>query len=341
MNATKPSHPSRTAIFLSAVVLLVVVALLVSPVAVAQRGGGGGGGHASPSHGGGGGGGGHYGGGGGHYGGYGHVGWGWGGWWGGGYGWGWGPYWGGWWGWGPTFVVQGMPDFVARNYGLVKADVSPEEAELWLDGVYVGRADDFDGYPDYLYLRPGTYSLEFKCPNYETLAVTVEARRGEMAKIDKKMKLLPGKKALDEFPKTREGMPYGRVFGPKAVPDVPERRDGGEGQAPRGDVMVAPRGTDGGSGSAGIEGGQMPPSRSASKRAKIAWKVTPPDAAVYLDDEYLGSGDELASLPRGTVASPGMRSVTVVRPGYRTKTFEVEAKTGETVTVEVVLERGK
>ena len=58
-----------------------------------------------------------------------------------------------------------------------------------------------------------------------------------------------------------------------------------------------------------------------------------------MDDEYLGSGDELAALPRGTVIEPGRRSVTIVRPGYRTKTLEVEARAGETVLVEVVLDR--
>ena len=41
------------------------------------------------------------------------------------------------------------------RYAVVKTDVSPEEAQVFLDGKYIGTADDFDGMPDYLYLGAG------------------------------------------------------------------------------------------------------------------------------------------------------------------------------------------
>lgn len=248
------------------------------------------------------------------------------GWWGPGW---WGPGWGSYWGWGSTFVVQSAPGFVRGRFGVVKTDVTPEEAELYLDGTFIGRSDDFDGYPDYLYLKPGSYSFEFRCPNYEPLQIGVDVVRGRVVRVDRKMKLLPGKSALDDFPNTREGMPLGRVFGPKATPVRPDTEPVQDGRA---SVEVEPPAPE----SRSVD--EMP-ARPASLRAKLAWKVEPADAAVYLDDEYLGSGDELAALPRGTVAAAGVRSVTILRPGYRTRSLEVEAKAGEVVTVEVRLER--
>src|SRR5437016_166954 len=76
----------------------------------------------------------------------------------GGGGWGYRPYWRsswwwGWpcydgWGWGPrVYVSSGGYRVATSHYAAVKTDVEPDEAEVWLDGKYVGTADDFDGYP--------------------------------------------------------------------------------------------------------------------------------------------------------------------------------------------------
>ncbi|MDL1950184.1 PEGA domain-containing protein, partial [Acidobacteria bacterium ACD] len=43
--------------------------------------------------------------------------------------------------------------------------------------------------------------------------------------------------------------------------------------------------------------------------------------------------------PRGLVVEPGKHTVTVVRPGFQGKTFEVESKPGVTQQVVVELEK--
>ena len=206
---------------------------------VVQRSGAGSGspGGRSGGHSGGSGGhysGGHYGGGhggyyhGGHY--YGHPGyghywygypgiyWGWNN-WGWGWGWGWAPYWSTWWWGGPwggssIYVSPGTVDVGVRNgrYAIVKTDVQPEEAEVYLDGKYIGSADDFDGIPDFLYLGTGKYHLEFKLPNYQTYATDLDVTRGQQIKIEEKLPLEQGKSALDAFPPESKGTPLGRVF---------------------------------------------------------------------------------------------------------------------------------
>ena len=79
--------------------------------------------------------------------------------------------------------------------------------------------------------------------------------------------------------------------------------------------------------------------RPAGNRARMRFKVTPEDAAVYVDDKYLGAGEDLAANPRGVVTDPGTHSITVTRPGYKSKTVDVTVRIGSPVDVVVVLEK--
>jgi hypothetical protein len=313
-------------------------------------------GHPAPAHPGGHYNGGHYNGGhyyGGHY--YGGHYWGYpGGWyspwywgwnsWGWGWGWGWAPYWSTWWWggpWGGTSIYV-APEAAADGssvrtdrYAVVKTDVTPEEAQVFLDDKYIGTAGDFDGFPDYLYLGPGTYHLEFKLPNYQTFATDLEVTRGQQLRVAQELKLEPGKSALDAFPPESKGTPLGRVF----------TKGGGAATG------AAPRGDDGWSDRDAAPSWREPadedrtdvrvaPAPRPSSRARINFRVTPDDAAVYMDDKYLGAADDLAANTRGVVADPGTHTITVTRPGYKSRTVEVTAHAGgQPVDVVVELEK--
>ena len=296
------------------------------------------GGHPAPPRGGHGGG--YYGG---HHGGYRpyYPYWGWAGWGGWGWGWGYAPYWSTWWWGGPwggtsIYVAPGSVDVGVRQgrYAVVKTDVEPEEAQVFLDGKYIGSADDFDGYPDFLYLGPGKYQLEFRIPNYMTFATELDVTAGQQLKIEEKLKLEPGKSALDAFPPESKGTPLGRVF-----------TKGGSASA-----EAAPRGDDGWSdGTAAPSWREAPdeertdvrvaPPPRPTNRGRIKFRVMPDDAAVYMDDKYLGAADDLAANARGIVAEPGTHTITVTRPGYKTKTVEVTARAGSPVDVVIELEK--
>ena len=79
--------------------------------------------------------------------------------------------------------------------------------------------------------------------------------------------------------------------------------------------------------------------RPAGNRARMRFKVTPEDAAVYVDDKYLGAGEDLAANPRGVVTDPGTHSITVTRPGYKSKTVDVTVRIGAPVDIVVELEK--
>jgi hypothetical protein len=79
--------------------------------------------------------------------------------------------------------------------------------------------------------------------------------------------------------------------------------------------------------------------RPASNHARMRFKVTPGDAAIYVDDKYLGAGEDLAANPRGVVTDPGTHTITVARPGYKTKTVDITVRIGAPVDVVVELEK--
>jgi len=286
-----------------------------------------------------------------------------------GWGWGWDPFYSSWWWGGPSVTIVtgddgegegsadesvGVPARTGR-YAIVKTDVSPEEAQVFLDGKYIGTADDFDGRPDYLYLGAGKYHLEFRLPGYQTLATDLDVSRGQRVRLDQKLKLEPGKSALDQFAPESKGTPLGRVFtkggseagGPEAEEEAPPAPRRALQRAPRDDgwsdrgMAPAPRQR---APEARMPEERMdvrpePLPRPAGNRARMRFKVTPEDAAVYVDDKYLGAGEDLAANPRGVVTDPGTHSITVTRPGYKSKTVGVTVRIGSPVDIVVELEK--
>lgn len=381
---------------LAAAALLVATSALASPGGPHGSTGHGstGGGHGSPSHG-------HVSGGHGHFsgghgqisGGHGHLspshgswhtgwhggghggwhsgwrwswGWGW-GWrdWGWGWGWGWGWAYPGYYGYGYGYGApygSGYAAYAPGEWGAVKTDVSPEEARVYLDGSYIGTADDFDGYPDFLYLKPGKYRLEFRLEGFETQSVDIDARPGVKLKLDNKLRKIPGAKQYGSY--DTPALPGGlqRFFGKEkdkttAINVQADRdadrdydseanasregdwRDRGHSEPPSDvDPESAPEPPSIEPPPAHSEADRRPGSFSRSK-ARIVFRVEPADAAVYVDDRFAGTGEELSSLTRGLQVPPGMHKIVVSRPGFGTESTQVDTSAGRSETVEITLDR--
>jgi hypothetical protein len=247
----------------------------------------------------------------------------------------------------------------ANQYARIDTDVEPETAEVYLDGTLIGQADDFDGFPDYLYLEAGKYRLEFRHPSYETVVKEFEVRAGQAVAVNDEMKLLPGIRKLQVVDPEDIGTPLGRVFGRPASQGTEPAGD----RTGRFDVEGGPdSGIDGVPVEIELDGVDedvrapeppAPPADAESWRTpgasegdaapasqgRFRFEVEPDDAAVYLDDRYVGTAEELGGLSRGLRVAPGKHTVTVVRPGYVTKTVEVEAKPGAAIDVVIELER--
>jgi hypothetical protein len=61
----------------------------------------------------------------------------------------------------------------------VRLEVSPKEAQVYVDRFYAGVVDDFDGIFQRLTLRPGPHLIEVRKDGYRTLAIEVNLYPGQ------------------------------------------------------------------------------------------------------------------------------------------------------------------
>jgi hypothetical protein len=121
---------------------------------------------------------------GGYYGGYGYYDpWGY----AGGYGY-YGGYYDPWYGGYPTYPVGSSTS--NDDEGSLRLKIKPREAEVYVDGYYVGIVDDFDGIFQRLHVETGSHRIEIRAPGYEPLTLDVRVTsdhtttyRGELKKI--------------------------------------------------------------------------------------------------------------------------------------------------------------
>ena len=75
----------------------------------------------------------------------------------------------------------------------------------------------------------------------------------------------------------------------------------------------------------------------SSAKARLVFKVEPADAAIYVDDRFAGTAEELTSLTRGLQIAPGMHKIVVSRPGFAPESTQVDVAAGHSETVEISL----
>jgi len=73
--------------------------------------------------------------------------------------------------------------------GEIRLQVRPRHAEVYIDGYYAGRVDDFDGFLQALRIEEGPHTIEIVAPGYETLTFNVRIIPGR--KIDYRGDLRP------------------------------------------------------------------------------------------------------------------------------------------------------
>lgn len=62
--------------------------------------------------------------------------------------------------------------------GEIRLQVRPRHAEVYVDGFYAGRVDEFDGFIQSLRLEEGPYTIEIVAPGFETLVFDVRIQPG-------------------------------------------------------------------------------------------------------------------------------------------------------------------
>jgi hypothetical protein len=284
-----------------------------------------------------------------------------------GFGYGYGPYWSDpyWYGYGYGPYRRGYPGY-GYGYGpskwaAVDTDVSPESARVYLDGQYIGTADDFDGYPDYLYLRRGRYRLEFRLDGFQTRTIDVDARPGVKVDVDEKLPRISGAPRYGSYDTPELSGGVRRFWGKRRNVSVemtdedddsaddrrgyrePPRRERYDDEDSAEDADRDDRDTEV-SRDTDVSREESPRDewrgRDAGQQgnARIVLEIRPDDAAVYLDDRFIGRASDLDS-DGGLSVAPGRHTLVVSRAGYRERRIELDVSRGETENVEITLER--
>lgn len=252
-----------------------------------------------------------------------------------GYGWGWGWRGAWWWPWGPGGVIYdgGYNRGGGRGsgYGALDVDVWPGETEIWVDGERVGTADDFDGFPSYLWLPRGTYDVVFYLPGFQTLSRQYSIYDGLVIDVEDRLQRgqavrpedLPAKSTVNRDERLRRD---------SEREEAARRRDEWRRRQDEADVPpAAPAPAPGSDGAA-----SSPPGGDGAARVRL--DVTPNDASIYLDGNFLGTAGELEGLSAGLVVAPGSHKLEVVRPGYEAQDLDFEGTPGREVQLKVTLD---
>jgi PEGA domain len=191
------------------------------------------------------------------------------------------------------------------NSGAARLQVTPRDAQVFIDGYFVGTVDEFDGVFQRLHVAPGEHELTIYLDGYRTIRQKVLFRPGATLKISQAMEPLPPGEPAEPRPAPAEN----------ARPQYPPEHRG----AP---VPVRP--------SPGAERGDF---------GAVSIRVQPGDADVFIDGErWEGPATDDRLLVE---LSEGSHRVEIRKEGFRTYTTTIRVRRGETVSLNVSLTTGQ
>ena len=223
-------------------------------------------------------------------------------WYGPGYGY---PYYGGY----PYYA--GYPYYYGGYYGIssLRVQVPQREAEVYIDGYYAGRVDNFDGTFQRLHLEPGEHDLELFLPGHRSFMQKIYTQPGSTFRVQHTMEPL----GAGEAEPTRPVAPPR----PTQRGDEPsERRNRPTARGPQ----------------------RPPPARERAGESdfgSIALRVQPGDATVTIDGERWDGAQDQDRLV--VQLGAGTHTVEIHKDGYRTYITDITVRPGETTTLNVSL----
>ena len=225
-----------------------------------------------------------------------------------GFGWS-GSYWGAWgypYAYPPAYPYPSAYGYPYPNYGYDNAGsarllITPRNAQVYVDGQFLGLVDEFDGSLQRLHVPIGEHELQVYLEGYRTLTQKVLFTRGTTLRIESALQpLAPGEPSE-----------------PKPAPKAATlRADPYQRQAP------------------------APPHRTGERAESgtLSLRVNPPDAAILIDGEAWerpqGESRFTIDLPEGT------HQVEIQKQGYRGYTRSVDIQRGQTLPLNVSLTSG-
>jgi len=115
------------------------------------------------------------------------------------------PFYDPFWRYDPYYPYAGYP--VGRPNADVRTEVTPKQAQVYVDGFYAGVASDFDGVFKRLHLTPGGHAITLYLEGYRTVTQDVYVRPDSTFKLNETMERLSAGQASEPppLPVTRPG----------------------------------------------------------------------------------------------------------------------------------------
>jgi len=192
------------------------------------------------------------------------------------------------------------PVLVYDRTGSARIQVTPREAEVFVDGYFVGVVDDFDGYLQRLHVEAGEHELQFHLEGYRTIRQKVLFTPGTTLKITLAM----------------EPLDAGEANEPRPTPDESSRVQHDPGRR---------------------ESRQYGRARQ-SNVGTLSLRVQPADAVVVIDGEEWDRPEGESRFIVDLIEGPHVLEVR--RDGLKTYTRTIQVRRGQTLTLNVSLAPG-
>lgn len=285
-----------------------------------------------------------------------------------------GPYWGwglGWW-WDDHYWYGAYPGRYHYPYGYdrrydrygrygdeygtagaLDLDVAPGRTQVWLDGRYTGTVDDFDGFPQYLWLDKGVYDLVLYLDGYQTIARQITVRPGAVMSIDDRLERGESVRPEDLATKTHERRDERIRSEEERREEIERRRDRDRDdmadwrerarrRMEERDRYEREREAEDAAEDAEEEAEEDDEDREERGESddigRLRLDILPSDASVYVDGRFIGTGADLQRLRQGLRLEPGEHRISVVRPGHKAEEREFTVGPGQSVELEIELE---
>jgi len=202
----------------------------------------------------------------------------------------------------------------------LRIQVTPRQAEVYVDGYLVGTVDHFDGTFQRLRVPLGEHEVTIYAPGYKSITERMFFRPFESYHIKDTMQPLPAGDTGEPRPAPSERAP---AQGPAERRGAPMSRPGDRVPDDRTPDDRAP--------------GRVQIDRGGDRFGSVAVRVQPADAEVLIDGErWEATGDRiLIQLGEGT------HRVEIRKAGFKTYSSTVRVRGGETVALNVSLSPGE
>jgi hypothetical protein len=219
----------------------------------------------------------------------------------------------------------------------VRIEVTPKEAEVYVDGYYAGIVDDFDGVFQRLHTRPGAHEIELYLDGFRTVKQNVYLPVNDTFKIKYTMERLAAGEQPEPRPQPAD-QPAGQEAGYPPPPQAGYPPQQGGYPPPQG-YPPPPQGSYPPDGRAPV-GRRMQPQDAprpgqTSVYGTLSVRVQPGDAEVSIDGEQwhgANQGDRVV-----VEVAEGSHTIEIRKSGYRTYVTQVDIHHGQTTPLNVSL----